>query len=462
MTSEHIRVHAISLGCPKNRVDTENLLAGLPGQFILVAEPEAAEIVIINTCGFILPAVEESVRVILEISADLSQSSAGKTKPLLAVTGCLVSRYGEASLKADLPEVDLWLSVKELGFWPARVAKALSGREWEAGFEPFGSPEESKVIQLNKRTPSTPPGTAYLKIAEGCNHACSFCTIPQIRGPLASQNPQELVAEAKHLADLGVRELVLVAQDLTAYGKDLSGREGGSSKDKNPFLYDLLEGLAALPDLDWIRLMYLYPAGLSDSFLSFLSSVGTKILPYFDIPLQHAHPGILCSMGRPFAQEPMTIIDRVRAHFPEAAIRTSLICGYPGEGEAEFAALCDFVKRAALSHVGVFAFSPEEGTKAALLPGQVAAKESQKRKKTLLKIQEKISRKYLKAFLDTELDILVEAPHPEWPGLYVGRSWFQAPEVDGITYISGPEVQAGIVVKARIIETKTYDLVALT
>jgi len=427
-----IPVHTISLGCPKNLTDTELLLGGLPGPAKPVDRPEDAALVLVNTCGFIRPAVEESVAEIL----DAAQALRGlDPKPLLAVAGCLVSRYGD-DLKTSLPEVDLWLSTHEIPDWPSRIAQAL-------GRAPNTAP---------RRLVTSPPGYAYLKVSEGCRHACRFCAIPSIRGPLKSRPVPELAAEARDLLDTGRRELILVAQDLTAYGRDLGYAPG---------LRGLLEALLPLKGLDRLRLLYLYPAGLTPEFLDFLKTAGPPLLPYFDIPLQHAHPEVLQSMGRPFAKDPRRVVDLVRERFPEAAIRTSLIVGYPGETRTHFDYLLRFVRETRFTHLGVFAFQAEDGTPAAKMPRQVGMKTRQARREAIMAAQAEISEEWLEGFAGKELDVLVDAPHPEWPGLHVGRAWFQAPEIDGVTYVSGPGVAPGALVRAAVEDTKTYDLVAL-
>jgi tRNA-2-methylthio-N6-dimethylallyladenosine synthase/ribosomal protein S12 methylthiotransferase len=420
------------LGCPKNLVDSEYLLGGLPGMAKPVDRPEDAAVVLVNTCGFIRPAVEESLSEILGAAESLRGLD---PKPLLVVAGCLVSRYGE-ELKAGLPEVDLWLSTHELPDWPAKIALAL---DRQAASEPA-------------RLFSSPPSYAYLKISEGCRHACRFCTIPSIRGRLASRPLTDLAAEAKAILDTGRKEIILVAQDLTAYGQDFADPSS---------LRALLESLLPLSGLERLRLLYLYPAGLTPELLDFMKSAGKPLLPYFDIPLQHAHPDILKSMGRPFSKDPRRVIDLVRSRFPEAAIRTSLIVGYPGETRTHFNYLINFVREVRFQHLGVFAFQCEEGTPAAAMDGQVGAKTRQSRRDAIMAAQAEISEEWLSGFTRQELDILVDAVHPEWPGLHVGRTWFQSPEIDGVTYVSGTGVKPGAMVTAVVEEAKTYDLVAL-
>jgi tRNA-2-methylthio-N6-dimethylallyladenosine synthase/ribosomal protein S12 methylthiotransferase len=301
---------------------------------------------------------------------------------------------------------------------------------------------------------STGPSYAWLKINDGCRHNCTFCTIPAIRGALRSSPLEELAREARDLLDQGVRELVLVAQDVTAWGTDL-GKRGG--------LAALLERLLRLEGLAWLRLLYLYPAGMTPRFLDFMRETASeeRLLPYFDIPLQHAHPEILAKMGRPFARDPRRVVDAVRAKLPEAALRTSLIAGFPGEEERHFTALRDFVREARFDHLGVFSYRAEEGTPAADMPGRVPDAIKEERRAELMRLQAEISAEKLETLVGSRMRVLVDAVHPEWPGLHTGRVWRQAPEIDGLTYVSGPGVRPGAMVEAEIVETREYDLNAL-
>lgn len=438
--SSAVALHCISLGCPKNRVDSERLLGRLGETVRVVADPAEADVVFINTCGFIEPAVRESVRCVLETIQRLGEGNAAPAaRPVLAVAGCLVARYGERDLAQDLPEVDLWLNLPDMADWPERVAQAVQARR-------------GKAPRLREHRLLSTGASAYLKISEGCDHGCSFCTIPSIRGRLVSRAPEDLLLEARSLLDQGARELVLVGQDITSYGKDLRLAEA---------LPRLLEGLLSLDGLDWLRLMYCYPAGVTRDLLAFVARSGPKLLPYFDIPLQHAHPKVLRRMGRPFAGDPRRVVDLVREHLPQAALRTSLIVGFPGEGDAEFQALREFVLATRFRHLGAFAYCAEEGTPAAAMPGQVPRKERERRRQEIMRLQAEISQEILEAHVGETLDVLVERASPEWPGLHLGRAWFQAPEVDGLVYVSGPGVVPGALVPARVEEAKEHDLVAL-
>lgn len=435
-------IYSISLGCPKNRVDTERLLASVPGVRAVSSLGEAS-CVLVNTCAFIEPAIAESVSVIAENIRDISELP-GKEKPLFVVSGCLVGRFGEKTLAPELPEVDLWLDNRDIESWSAKLLDALRSR---------GLLGTGCLLPEMVRFLSTPPSYAWLKISDGCDHTCSFCTIPSIRGAFRSTPADDLTAEAKELLGKGVKELILVAQDTTAWGKDLPG-EGG--------LVSLLEKLLPLSGLAWLRVMYLYPAGLSRELLAFLKSAGRPFLPYFDIPVQHAHDAVLSRMGRPFARDPAVSLDRVREFFPEAAFRTSIIVGFPGETDEHFQKLYDFVEKTRFHHLGVFTYQAEEGTKAAAMPGRIPKRVKEERRAALMELQAGISGELLAERAGEYEEVLVDAPCDEWPGLFTGRTWFQAPDIDGITYVSGPGVTEGALVRAEIVETRTYDLVALT
>jgi ribosomal protein S12 methylthiotransferase len=421
------RIHALSLGCPKNRVDTERLLGALPGGVKLVDSPEEAQVVLVNTCAFIDPAVEESITAILELAQDMVPV---EPRPLFVVAGCLPARYGE-ELQRELPEVDLWLQ-------PGEVAPFVQALAAEAG--------------VVGRVPSTPQSYGYLKIGEGCDHACRYCIIPKLRGRLRSEDDAIIEREARQLLERGAKELVLVAQDVAAHGTDRGDSSG---------LIRLLDRLLPLPGLHWLRLLYLYPAGITDELLAFLKAAGPPFVPYFDIPLQHVHPEVLRRMHRPAQAPAEDVVARVRATFPQAALRTSLIVGFPGETDAQFQALHDFVATQRMRHVGVFPYHAEEGTAAEKMPDQVEEHVKQERHEAVMELQREISRELLEEHIGERMEVLVDAPHGEWPGLHEGRVWFQAPEADGATWISGPGVRSGALVEAEIVEAEDYDLSAL-
>lgn len=430
-----LSVFCISLGCPKNRVDTERVLGSLGIPIKLCEKPGQSRLIFINTCAFIEPATRESIRAVLDSVEAIRHKRVNK--PLIAVAGCMPGRYGIVELARELPEIDLWLAPQEIASWPDKIRDLL---------RLAASPATGRLTQ---------PGStwAYLKIGEGCRHKCAFCAIPAIRGPLKSEPLEGIVLEAKKLLAAGAKELVLVAQDVSAWGSDFRIKRD---------LRHLLEKLAPLRGLKWLRLLYLYPDYVSDTLLKAMAQIGAPVLPYLDIPFQHSDPEILKSMGRPFQTPPLEQIARIRATLPDAALRTTLITGFPGETEAQFLAELEFVKKARFHNLGVFTYQAEDGTPAASFPGQIPGKIKEARRGQLMAAQALISSEILASYVDTEMDVLVDKGlDHEWPGLCQGRVWFQAPEIDGITYVSGANVAPGNFVRCEIGESHTYDLTAL-
>lgn len=426
-----INAYCISLGCPKNRVDTERLLGSITKNIYITDNIKKANFIFINTCAFILPAIKESIKTVIETIDEIKNY---KKKPILAVGGCLIGRYNLDELKKEIPEVNIWLSAKDINNWPKLIQKE---------FEIIKNTRKDRIV-------STYP-YAWLKIGEGCQHKCSFCTIPSIKGPLSSENIDDLIIETKKLTDNGIKEIILVSQDVTSFGFD--------RKEKG--LIPLLEKLLKIKDLHWLRLLYCYPTGITTDLLKFMNEHNKKLISYLDIPIQHSHKDILKSMGRPFKCDPRNVIENIRKHLPNAIIRSTVITGYPNESEEHFNDLCQFVKEGYCNHLGVFSYEAEEGTKAEKLPNQIPNKIKTLRRKKLLSLQKKVSRKWLKEFIGKNLEILVENRNPEWDGLFNGRAWFQAPEIDGIVYISGKNVECGKIINAEIIESSDYDLTAL-
>lgn len=431
-----LKTHIISLGCPKNTVDTEHLLASLNFEIQSVSDAIDSDIVFINTCGFVNTAVEESIETILEV---VSSVSSLEDKPYIIVAGCLVGRYGEDVLRKDIPEVDLWLSNKSISTWSFSISSLLNVKSTKA--------QQSRIVSTQSYS--------WLKIAEGCSHSCSFCTIPSIRGGYRSFFKEELLLEARELVGKGIKELVIVAQDVTKWGSDF--------RQSRETLSTLLKEIGSIPQLHWLRLLYLYPAGVTTELLETLTEIPTFV-PYFDIPMQHVHPEIVEKMGRPFVHNPWRIIERVRSFFPHAALRTSIIVGFPGETEEHFSFLLSFVKEARFAHLGVFTYQAEEGTPSALYPNQIPEEVKEERKARLLEVQQEQSKVYLESFIGSTMDILIDSKSDEWEGLYHGRAWFQAPEFDGITYISGDfstRNPIGSMEQAMITESLLYDIVAV-
>lgn len=432
--------YLLSLGCDKNLVDSERMM-GILSRYglISVADPEEADIIVINTCGFIEPAVKEAIEHILTLA---TWKDRGKCKKLV-VTGCMVQRYGK-KLVSLLPEVDLFLGTNHYD----DITVAL-----DSNHPPIliSRPGKMNPETFLCRRVSTVPSYAYVKIAEGCSNNCSYCMIPKIRGPFKSRPIEEILREAQMLADLGVSELILIAQDVTSYGFD-QGRKDA--------LIELLKALESISSIRWIRLLYLYPANIGEELLRTIR-FSEKILPYLDIPFQHVSPSLLAKMGRRgIATEPAKVIEMIRSLIPEATIRTTFMVGFPGEGEREFSELLEFLERVEIDHVGAFAFSPEKGTRAATFPDQVPEKIKRARLKKLYSVQKRISRKKLKQYVGKILPVIIDGPHPETDLLLAGRLPSQAPQVDGIVTITSGTASPGSIVKARITRSHVYDLEA--
>ncbi|MDR2442109.1 MAG: 30S ribosomal protein S12 methylthiotransferase RimO [Deltaproteobacteria bacterium] len=428
--SNTLSVHLVSLGCPKNLVDSERLLGAATSMgFLPTLDPSSADLIIVNTCAFIGAAAREAVAAVLE-AAEVKKPEAH-----LVVVGCLASRYGR-ELATNLPEASLVMVPADYHGFTRAVADL---------FDQFPPPPKGP-FETWERQPGTPPWRAWLKVAEGCNHRCAYCLIPSLRGPLVTRNMDSLVKEAASLAESGVLEITLVAQDLTAW------REG----DKN--LADLAQAIAQCGDFSWLRLMYSYPERLTSPLVKALAQV-PKLVPYLDVPLQHASPEILRRMGRS-GSDPLALIGRLRSWWPNLALRTTLMVGFPGETEEDYDQVVRLVEEGAFDHVGVFKFSPEDGTEAATFTGQVPQAIKERRRRGLLARQRRISLALNRARVGTERDILVEGPSDDSELVMTGRAEFQAPEVDGLIYFDGQQPQSGQMVKARLTKAGHYDLAA--
>jgi ribosomal protein S12 methylthiotransferase len=437
------RVHLISLGCPKNRVDSEVMVGKLhQGDFEMVDSPEDADVIIVNTCSFIQPATEESVDTVLEMAG---YKQAGSCKKLV-VTGCMVQRYGTA-LEDELPEVDHFLGTGEYH----RIDEVLSARG-EAAPRSFVDTPMYIHDELAPRLNSWKPHSAYLKISEGCDHRCAFCIIPTLRGKMRSRTIPSLVTEARRLAAQGVREINIVSQDSTAYGRDL--KDGTD-------LGGLLRALAQVEKLDWIRLHYAYPIGLPESLLGAIAEE-PKVVPYLDMPLQHASGPMLKAMRRGITRDGQErILSRVRKFVPDVAIRTTFIVGFPGETDEDFEVLVDFIKDQRFDRVGVFTYFQEDGTDAAKLPGQVPEDVKLARQARLMGVQREISRARNEALVGSVVEVLIDGPAEEDERVLVGRTASQAPEVDGQVFLDAPPADArpGQLRRVRIERASDYDLV---
>ena len=434
--------HLVSLGCPKNLVDSEVVYGLLEKTgWLGVDEPEEAAVLLINTCGFIQPAVEESIEEILQLAA---YKSADPDKKLVVI-GCLVQRYRE-KLEEELEEVDLFVGTEGVMQVATLLDSLLDGTLTDSLVvaDPF------LMTSSLPRRRSTPFFRAWLKITEGCDNHCSYCMIPTIRGRLRSRAEEDLVDEARELVAGGVRELSLVAQDLTAYGTDLYGERR---------LESLVRKLLDETSVDWLRLLYLYPSTISSELIDIIAE-NSRIAPYFDIPLQHVSTKILKAMNRRYSRDQaIELIGEIRKMIPDAALRTTLLLGFPGETEEDVREVESFLRDTELDHVGVFAYANEEGSAAEKFSPQVAEEEKQARLERIMALQSEISQRRLQRFVNTVEPVLIEGVCKETDLLLQGRTRYQAPDIDGCVLINEGDTRSGEIVEVEITEAQTYDLV---
>ena len=435
------RVHLRTLGCPKNQVDSEVMLGALALAGYGIAERlEDADLAVVNTCSFIQSAREESIDVILEL-ADLRESGALRA---LVVTGCLPQRYGE-ELARELPEVDAFVGTGQFQNLPRILDDALAGRGRGVYVD------AGRTHLYDDRTPRLLIGgrhSAYLKLAEGCDRVCAFCAIPSIRGRFQSRTLESLLAEARDLGREGVRELNVVSQDTCSWGKDLYGR---------PRLAELARALDRVEDVDWVRLLYLFPTAIGDELIDVLAG-GTRLLPYVDVPLQHASDRMLRAMRRgTTAERQQRLVARLRERVPGVVIRTTFIVGFPGETDADFEALLEFVRESRFDRVGVFRYSDEEGTAAFALDGKVSRALARERHAALMELSTDLLRGRLAEQVGRRVRVLVDRAAALGPAL--GRVWSQAPEVDGLVLLKGA-ASPGELVEARVTGVRDVDLEA--
>jgi ribosomal protein S12 methylthiotransferase len=471
-----LKVGFVSLGCPKNLVDSEVMMGMLSGSGAQITpSAQDADVIVVNTCSFIDSAKQESVDTILEMA---QHKSAGRARKLV-VAGCLVERYRD-EIQKSIPEVDAVVGTGELhrilaaaGITPPSAvpvaspftilnsrpeaqAREHSGRfsrnQWQ------GAIADLPNYLYDENTPrllATPKHSAYIKIAEGCDHPCSFCIIPQLRGRFRSRRFESVIAEAERLARAGVREITLIGQDTTCYGEDFGLKDG---------LALLLTQLAQIEELRWVRFLYAYPNKITGRLLETIAA-HDKICSYIDVPLQHAAPAVLKRMKRGASADIfLKSIEKMRSTIPNVTLRTSFIVGFPGEAVSDFEQLCAFVRAAEFDWMGVFGYSDEEGATAHGLTGKVAPMEIEGRRRKLMRIQQQISRKRKKTLLGREFEVLLEGESAETELLWEGRSEMHAPEIDGKLYINdfGPHEKAepGEFYRCQITESHDYDLVA--
>ena len=442
------RIHFVSLGCPKNRVDTE-VMVGVAGQqrWELTQEADDAEVIVVNTCGFIGEAKKESIETIFEM-AELKKLGACKK---LVVTGCLSQRY-PTELSEQMPEVDHFLGSSDMLALGKVLADPLDVAKRKVPRMLVGNPADWVIRASDPRVVTGSSASAYLKIAEGCNRSCAFCTIPEFRGKQRSRTADDIVQEAEQLAAQGILEVNLISQDTVSYGRDLPKAERDS-------LADLVRRVADVKGLKWVRVFYLYPETIDEAFLDLLAN-HPRVVPYVDMPLQHASDAMLARMKRGHGiDRQKRVVERLRKHVPGLFLRTAFIVGHPGETDADFKELTDFVEWAQFDNVGVFKYSDEESAKSYAQDGKVKPVVISNRWRKLMSLQRKIARKNNKRLIGREMDVLVEGPSEEHELVMAGRHAGQAPDVDGNVYLGGGEVERGQMRKVRITQSADYDLV---
>ena len=448
-----MKVGFVSLGCSKNLVDTEIVIGHFKkNNFEIVNNPEIADIILINTCGFIESAKEEAINTILEMAEYKKQ----KCKYLIVI-GCLVQRYYDELLKS-LPEVDLFIKIDEYESLWTKIEDLINKNKAEKSVtKPMKKVSEIKQLKLPEfnefyeRVLTSGNNYAYLKIGEGCSNMCTYCAIPYIRGKFISRKMEEILEEANMLAQKGIKELIVIAQDTTKYGIDIYGE---------PKLAELLEKLAQIPQIKWIRFLYSYPEGITEELIQTVKN-NDKICKYFDIPIQHISNKILKKMNRKTNKEQIqNLINKIRKEIPEVVLRTSLIVGFPGEKEDDFNELKEFVKKAKFDKLGTFMYSKEDGTPASKLPEQIHGNTKKSRYNQIMKIQQKISNEKLKEKIGQEIEVLIENITSDHKYL-IGRTKQDVPEEDGIIYIknNNQENILNTFKNAKIIDVKDYDLI---
>lgn len=433
-----IKVGLISLGCSKNQVDSELILGTISSESSLeiVEDLNMADVIIINTCGFIQAAKEESIETILE-AASLKETAELKG---IIVTGCLTQRYKDEILK-EIPEVDAILGTGTFGNINRVINDVLNGKR----ISNIGNPSYSYKASLPRII--TDSHFAYVKIAEGCNNNCTYCSIPKIRGPFYSRTIEDLEAEVKHLTDQGVKEIILIAQDITRYGEDIYNKAA---------LNELIERLMMNRDIRWLRLMYSYPENISEGLIDLIAREN-RICNYLDLPIQHSSDKIRKLMNRRGSREELiALVNKLRTRIPDMIIRTTLIVGFPGETEEEFQDLLQFVKKLKFDRLGVFKYSQEEGTAAADFAAQVSDKIKVERYNRIMKIQQDISYNNNQKMINRELEVIVDEINEDTA---IGRTQYDAPEIDNQIFLPANNIQIGDMVKCNILEAYEYDLI---
>lgn len=435
------KIKIVTLGCAKNEVDSEEIAGVLSGAgFEVDGRSKKTGVTIINTCGFLEAAKEESIRAIKDA---VREKRAGRTEKVI-VAGCLAQRLG-SELAELAPGADLYVGVGQMGRFDEIVRESQGAPKMDRDQKIQVSAPHHRWADVPTRARTGRPWSAYLKVSEGCDHKCTFCTIPSFRGGHQSKPLERVLEEARHLARTGAKELNLIAQDVTQYGYDLY---------KEFTLPRLLRELNGVDGIEWIRLLYFYPNRLTDEVIETMATC-EKVLPYIDIPLQHAHPDTLRRMRRPWEGERyMKLFEKVRAAMPDCSIRTTFIVGFPGETDEEFKYMIDFMKESRLDRVGAFLFSREPGTPSHDMDSQVSMKVKQERYDKLMRTQQKISLEMNQAWIGKKLNVLVDDKQDGW---FIGRSHRDAPEIDGMVFFQG-EAEIGQIVPVEITKAEPYDL----
>lgn len=450
MTKNKKTIHFVSLGCPKNRVDSEVMLGvAKKSGYSIVDDAGDADTIVVNTCGFIGEAKKESIDTIFELSL---LKEAGSLKKLV-VAGCLSQRYS-TELEKQMPEVDHFLGSSDM----LKLAEVLGGKKAERML--VGNPADWVIRASDPRVLTGPRASAYVKIAEGCNRTCAFCTIPEFRGKQRSRTVDDIVREVEQLADQGVVEVNLISQDTIAYGRDLKATGSSAvSHEERAKLATLVKRIGEIPKIRWIRIFYLYPETIDDELVELIAH-HPRVVRYVDMPLQHAAETMLKRMRRGHGLDRQKrVVANMREKIPGLTFRTAFIVGHPGETEAEFQELCDFVEWARFEHVGVFRYSDEESCRSFAMSEKVQKRTAATRNRKLMTLQRRIAREKNQLLVGQELDVLVEGESDEHEFVMQGRHAGQAPEIDGQVFLSGAEVSPGQIRRVRISQASDYDLV---
>lgn len=442
-----VAIHLVSLGCPKNLVDSEVILGRLGAEgFVVSQEPETSDILMVNTCGFIESAKEESINEILELVKLKEQDPAKR----VVVAGCLGQRYPE-ELAKEIPEIDAIVGMSEYPKMPEILSNLMSEvREAREADRVHVGDITHPAYSEDSRLRLTPGHSAYLKISEGCDNPCTFCSIPSFRGRFRSKDPQHVIREAHELVASGTREINLISQDLTSYGSDIDG---------DYLLPEIMGELDKVEGIDWIRLLYTYPYKFSDEMIDAVARL-ERVIPYIDMPIQHIDDTMLKRMGRRMGEiDTVELFRKMRDRIPNLVLRTTFIVGFPGETREMFQKLIDFVKEFRLERVGVFTWSPEEGTPAEKLPDRVPREEQERRREELYLVQQQVAFDWNRERVGTEVDVLLDSECDK-TGQWLGRSFAEAPEIDSVIRIPTNAGEIGDIVRCRIVEMDEYDLIA--